>query len=1469
MSKREYLDRKCKTKHRSRDTASGRDTSSSPVSCTSESTVFPVSSEHSDITPVPSPTCSVTHTPYVSDNGSSLSGFPPISNSGRSIWSIDRRTSKLVAESIVDLVPSDSTLEYPFSMAEEDTYASEATAATTSGGSAGISPDMAALLAGLSALVRDRDAGRDRVRRSGHRHHSGSDEDDRELDRRERQLDREERVESRLTREIHDIAAHKEGQDIIKYINKLEGDLREIGCPQARWKHVLYKKMTSSSGLNAIYSLNREDATYEEVKAGLIRDMGSSLVSLGAQFISECSTVSRSSSPLQCWRRLKDILDSIMTVCPSFEAFTVFIASAAYRASLSSSQKASMDLCKIERFSDLHGFASSLEATHITTTSCNSGIVKSSKRYTSTSGYECFKCHKMGHRAFECRSNPAKLSTPSSNSSPSQIICYTCREPGHKSPDCPSKNVDNNSNAFDSRSDNGKKLNVKKGRTFKANWIAVRDGSRHVEGYVNGIMCKIIPDTGAEITVVPGCLVYDDQLCDESVSVRGWDSNPVDLQTAIVEFMFEGRPFRSKVAVAHEDRLSGAVLFSIPMDADKASKLLLDAALESDLSVSRVEHSGDTPDVQPSSQEDACSGGVSVEAPETSTDLSTTQEVAEVNVVTRSVTNRRRKNKHNINSQQVSEANPVAFQDEFDRLSQIDMSYSPPTPGDGNKSMDASVSGLQGDCDDNGGAGVEGCAEREGKTISSQNLTRVCDKTPVVCEKSSDDTCSTPDVDPMIDIPCPVLTNIASHENLILATQSDDRLESCRALAMKGLNGYSYTSSGLLTHTLLQNDVPVERIVIPSSYKNKVLTLAHDKTSHVGVRGMRHAINRCFTWPGSHTDICNYVKSCEVCLKVNSSGNKKSKMIERRILTVPFDSVAVDLVGPLPKAKRGVKYLFTYVCLSTRWPEAVPMRTASAAEAAQCFVDIISRTGIPSKVLSDRGTIFLSKLMSNLCEMLGIAQVASSPYRPQSNGVVERLHGTLKPMLAKAVAADLDWSEYLPLALFTIRQVPNRDLGVSPHCLVYGREVMGPLDILYDGWSNRSFEPMDVDSWLISLNDKLSLLQDFAVANQSLAADKRKLAFDKNKSDKQLEIGSQVLMRVPGVKAALQAAWEGPYTIKKRSSRVTYLVSKGENHPTKVAHRDNLKVYVPRPFSVNAVTLIAEDQGIAPDLLVSKALLGDEVCPGFRSDQLAKVLDGVGEYFSDKPGLCRASTCQIHLADGAAQVNLPPRQIPSGIRQAVREELDKLLAQGVIVESESAWASPLVPVRKRDGSVRICVDFRQLNTVTPLRRYWLPSLAEILVQVGPCNCLSTLDLTAGFHQLEMDASSSELTTFVCPFGKFKYQRMPFGLKNAPAIFQAVVESVLKPVSAFSRNYVDDIVIFSDTWEMHLTHIEEVIICLGKAGFTVKRRKCIFGRKHLMYLGHKIGSGTLAVPKHRADALANFVSLGPRKSFDPF
>ncbi len=220
-------------------------------------------------------------------------------------------------------------------------------------------------------------------------------------------------------------------------------------------------------------------------------------------------------------------------------------------------------------------------------------------------------------------------------------------------------------------------------------------------------------------------------------------------------------------------------------------------------------------------------------------------------------------------------------------------------------------------------------------------------------------------------------------------------------------------------------------------------------------------------------------------------------------------------------------------------------------------------------------------------------------------------------------------------------------------------------------------------------------------------------------------------------------------------------------------------------------------------------------------------------------------------------VNLPPRQVPVGIRDEVEREIEKMLKSGVIVKSDAEWVSPVVPVRKKDGSLRVCVDYRKLNTRTPLRRFWLPSLTEILEKVGPSSCLSKLDLTAGFHQIEVEEDSMPFTSFVCPMGKFMYCRMPFGLKNAPAIFQSAVEEVLKPVSGMSRNYIDDVIVFSEDWCSHLRDVKSVIECLGKAGLRIKRRKCEFGRRYLEYLGHQVGCGMVAVPEARVRAMADF------------
>ena len=1298
-------------------------------------------------------------------------------------------------------------------------------------------------------------------------------------------------IDADMSREIGQLAAHKDGMDIAKFVDTLESNLAIMGCPRRRWKRVLLQKLHSESAIEALSTLNKEVATYDEIKERLYESLGSNLVALGVQYREEFSALPSSMTPSEKFQFLNRVASALDLLCKSREDVVMFLVCSAFRSSLTSSQREAMDQRSFASLRELSKFALSISPTR-TSASFGKSSVSSSGAGRVSSPVVCFKCHKRGHRAFECRSSQVVGSSVSSegtnSSSPGHlgvkspgIVCYTCREPGHKSPDCPKRK----------QKPDGKGDGVKR-KTYNASWVAVRDHPSHAFGSVNGTKCEIVPDTGAEISIVPGCLVWEDQLTGDTVEVRGWDSDPVTLRVAIVDFEFKGKCFKHRVAVAHRDSLAGRVLFSIPMEPSTAEHLLLGAAAQADQLLVAAGQLRDTRSTQPLSSDVACSGDGALEASSTSSaPVSTQEEVATVNVVTRSVSakNKRRRRRRNARDVEIAEPVSLVCDEEFARLSAIDTSYVPPPPVSvGSSDSEPSDSGLLNGSDvDGDGAGVVGRAVSDGVEVVSPSISdvspsvvssdvvdsvivpsvvlsdQVVPSEPVTSEVVSD---GVVDVD---DLKLAVPTLRGGTESVVEAQKSDDSLSSLFELGRKSLNGYSFKDD-LLMHSVLFDEQLVERVVVPVVFRDRLLKLAHDKSAHVGVRGMRKLLGRKFTWPGMHSDICSFVKSCDVCLRINSSGNKRPLMVERRIVSVPFESVCVDLVGPLLKGKRGAKYLFTYVCLASRWPDAIPMRTASASEAAQCFIEVISRTGIPLRVLSDRGCIFLSKLMTDVCEMLGIDKLATSPYRPQSNGVVERMHGSLKPMLSKAVDAGVDWVDFLPLALFALRQVPNRDLGYSPHCIVYGRDVLGPLDVLYEGWVERPFDPVDVDEWLVSLNDRLAVISDSVVANQSVSSSKRAECLNKGVRDKPLEIGSQVLMRAPGIKASLQAAWEGPYTIVHKSSNVSYKVTKGDGHPERVAHRCNLKAYTPRPaLHVNAVTVVAEDNGIDESLLVSKTSLDSDVCDGYRKCDLDSLLSDLSNHFSNSPGLSKVGSCEILLEDGASVVSLPPRQIPVGIREAVKAELDSLLAGGIIVESKSDWASPLVPVRKKDGGVRLCVDFRQLNAVTPLRRYWLPSLAEILDRVGPCSCLSTLDLTSGFHQIPMDVSSSELTTFVCPFGKYRYVRMPFGLKNAPAIFQSIVEKVLQPVSYCSKNYVDDVVVFSRSWEEHLSHLRAVIVCLGEAGFTIKIRKCSFGRKSLLYLGHKIGCGSLSVPEHRVEALRSFAQPVTKKQLRSF
>ena len=210
----------------------------------------------------------------------------------------------------------------------------------------------------------------------------------------------------------------------------------------------------------------------------------------------------------------------------------------------------------------------------------------------------------------------------------------------------------------------------------------------------------------------------------------------------------------------------------------------------------------------------------------------------------------------------------------------------------------------------------------------------------------------------------------------------------------------------------------------------------------------------------------------------------------------------------------------------------------------------------------------------------------------------------------------------------------------------------------------------------------------------------------------------------------------------------------------------------------------------------------------------------------------------------AAPKKLPVRRMPFTVRQEVARQLKRMQETDVIQPSNSPWASPVVLVRKKDGTHRFCVDYRELNSVTRADTFPLPRIDDLLDQLGESVYFSTLDLATGYWQIRVHPDSQEKTAFVTPQGLYEFKVMPFGLTNAPAVFQRLMQRVLMGLNPeegpdFVAVYIDDILIFSRTLEEHIEHLRLVFDRLVEAGLKLKPAKCHFIRKEVEYLGHII------------------------------
>jgi hypothetical protein len=237
-------------------------------------------------------------------------------------------------------------------------------------------------------------------------------------------------------------------------------------------------------------------------------------------------------------------------------------------------------------------------------------------------------------------------------------------------------------------------------------------------------------------------------------------------------------------------------------------------------------------------------------------------------------------------------------------------------------------------------------------------------------------------------------------------------------------------------------------------------------------------------------------------------------------------------------------------------------------------------------------------------------------------------------------------------------------------------------------------------------------------------------------------------------------------------------------------------------------------------------------------------------------GLCNKGEHHIDTGD-AAPIHCRPHKMSHHLRPALKEELEELLKIDIIEPSLSDWAAPIIMVKKKDGGLRLCVDFRKLNQVARGCAYPLPRVHDTFSLLRGTRYYSTIDMKKGFWQIPLDRESREKTSFTTVFGQYQFVRMPFGLATAPSAFQSIMNLILRGLNwVHLMCYMDDILIFSSSFDQHLDLLCQVFTRLRDANMKASLSKCEWCRTQLTYLGHIITKEGIKVDPSKVEAVSN-------------
>ena len=249
------------------------------------------------------------------------------------------------------------------------------------------------------------------------------------------------------------------------------------------------------------------------------------------------------------------------------------------------------------------------------------------------------------------------------------------------------------------------------------------------------------------------------------------------------------------------------------------------------------------------------------------------------------------------------------------------------------------------------------------------------------------------------------------------------------------------------------------------------------------------------------------------------------------------------------------------------------------------------------------------------------------------------------------------------------------------------------------------------------------------------------------------------------------------------------------------------------------------------------------------------VLKAFADVLTDLPGGTGIIEHDIKVLD-----KTPIRQrmypVPYNMKETIVDEVKTMIKLDVIEKSQSPYSSPIVIVKKKDGTNRFCIDYRRLNSVTEFDAEPPPNADDLYAEIGrgKYSYFSKIDLSKGYWQLPMTEHAKPLTAFQTPLGLFQWKRMPFGLVNSAATFSRMMRILLEDADPGILNYIDDILVCSVTWPNHLILLRDVLERLQRAILTAKPSKCLIGFCTLEFLGHDVGQGKLSPERGKVDKM---------------